>query len=50
MWTRPGGDPLRLRLKAGEPGDLPLGPVPIDWRVDPSAEAILGKEETRLSG
>ena len=50
VWTRPGGDPLRLRLKAGEPGDLPFGLVPIDWRVDPSAEAILGKEETRLSG
>ena len=50
VWTRPGGDPLRLRLKAGEPGDLPSGLVPIDWRVDPSAQAVLGTEETSLTG
>ena len=50
VWTRPTGDPVRLRLKARTSGDLPAGLESIDWRVDPGAEAVLGGEETRLSG
>lgn len=50
VWTRPPGDPVRLRLKAGTPGDLPAGLASIDWRVDPGAEAALDGDETRLSG
>lgn len=50
VWTRPTGDPVRLILKAGPPGDLPAGLASIDWRVDPGAEAVLGGEETRLNG
>ena len=46
-----GGGLLQLRLKPGEPVDLPEGVVPIDLRIDPDAEALLKPEEwPRLSG
>ena len=48
LWTLPGGDPLSLSLKSGEPADLPAGMVSIDWQIDPSVEALL--ESSRLAG
>ena len=48
LWTRPGGDPLSLSLKSGEPADLPAGLTSIDWRLDPSVEGLL--EASRLVG
>ncbi len=48
LWTRPGGDPLSLSLKSGEPADLPAGLTCIDWRIDPSVEWLT--ESDRLVG
>ena len=45
LWARPGGDPLRLALRTGEPEDLPSGLAVIDWRVEPGAEEMLVQEE-----
>ena len=45
LWTRLGGDPLRLVLKPDEPADLPAGLTPIDWRIDPGAEELPVLEE-----
>lgn len=51
LWTRPGGDPLRLVLKPDEPTDLPAGLDPIDWRIDPGAEERLDRVEVpRFAG
>ena len=51
VWTRPDGDSLRLMLKQKEAADLPAGLIPIDWQIDPTAEALLElEEETRLEG
>ena len=51
LWTRPGGGPIRLQLKPGEPVDLPEGLVLIDLRIDPAAEGLLKPEEVPpLSG
>ena len=41
LWTRADGTPLRLTLKPEKVGDLPAGVAPIDWRIDPIAEALL---------
>ena len=41
IWTRPHGTPLSLMLKPKEVGNLPAGLIPIDWRIDPTAEALL---------
>ena len=41
IWTRPEGDALRLTLKPKEAGDLPAGLSRMDWRIDPTAEALL---------
>ena len=48
LWTRPGGDPIRLELKSGKPANLPLGLASIDWQIDPSVEALL--ESSRMVG
>ena len=45
LWTRPGGDPLRLVLKPSETADLPAGLTPVDWRVDTGAEELPVLEE-----
>ena len=45
LWTRPGGDPLRLVLKPDEPTDLPAGLASIDWRIGPGAEELPVLEE-----
>ena len=45
LWTRPGGDALRLTLQAADPADLPPGLASIDWRIDPGAEEVLALEE-----
>ena len=45
LWTRPGGDALRLTLQAADPADLPPGLAFIDWRIDPGAEELLAPEE-----
>ena len=41
VWTRPDGIPLRLTLKSNELTDLLPGLVSIDWRIDPTAGALL---------
>ena len=41
VWTRPEGDALRLTLKPKEGDDLPAGLSRMDWRIDPTAEALL---------
>ena len=41
VWTRAEGAPLLLTLKSSESTDLPVGLVSIDWRIDPTAEALL---------
>ena len=41
VWTRPEGDALRLTLKPKEASDLPAGLSRMDWRIDPTAEALL---------
>ena len=43
LWTRPGGDPLRLALRPGEPADLPAGLALIEWQIDPSAGEVLDR-------
>ncbi len=48
LWTRPGGDPLRLTLGPSEPVDLPAGLTSVDWRIDPSVEWLT--ESDRLVG
>ena len=49
IWTWPEGVLLRLMLKPSDATDLPAGVTPIDWQIDPTAEALLElKEETRL--
>ncbi len=52
LWARPGGDPLRLRLRHSEPVDLPAGLDAIDWRIDRSAEEllVLDRVEAQLAG
>ena len=51
VWTRPGGDSLRLTLRSKVTTDLPAGVAPIDWRIDPTAESLLEPvEEIRLIG
>ena len=51
VWTRPDGTPLSLMLKPSAATDLPAEVTPIDWQIDPTAEALLElKEETRLEG
>ena len=45
LWTRLGGEPLRLVLKPDEPTDLPAGLASIDWRIDPGAEELPVLEE-----
>ena len=51
LWTRPAGGPLRLTLKPKEATDLPARLTPIDWRIDPSVEALLAPvSETWLVG
>ena len=51
IWTQPDGTPLRLTLKPRETADLPAGLAYIDWRIDPTAEVLLGLEEVpRLIG
>ena len=51
VWTRPEGNSLHLMLKPKESDDLPAGLAAIDWRIDPTAEALLElEEETRLEG
>ena len=45
LWTRPGGDPLRLVFKPDEPADLPSGLTFVDWRIDPGAEELPVLEE-----
>ena len=45
LWTRSGGNPLRLALKPGESADLPAGLTPVDWRIDPRAAELLVLEE-----
>ena len=49
LWTRSGGDPVRLELKSGRLADLPAGMVSVDWQIDPSIEALL-EESGRLVG
>ena len=41
VWTRPSGDPLRMKLKSRGTANLPAGLAAIDWRIDPTAEALL---------
>ena len=41
VWTRPEGNPVRLMLKPSELIDLPVGLVSIDWRIDPTAGALM---------
>ena len=41
VWTRPEGTPLSLMLKPTGLTDLPPGLVAIDWRIDPTAGALL---------
>ena len=51
IWTRPDGDSLRLMLKPTGLDDLPAGLTSIDWRIDPTARALLEPvNETRLIG
>ena len=48
LWTRPGGDPLRLTLGPSESADLPAGLTSIDWRIDRGVEWLT--ESDRLVG
>ena len=51
IWTRPDGGSLRLMLKPTGLDDLPAGLTSIDWRIDPTARALLEPvNETRLIG
>ena len=48
LWTRLGGDTLRLDLRASAPADLPPGLAGIDWRIDPNVDRL--PESHRLVG
>ncbi len=48
LWTRLGGDTLRLALRATARADLPPGLASIDWRVEPGADRL--PESHRLVG
>ena len=48
LWTRLGGDTLRLALRAAARADLPPGLAGIDWRIDPGVDRL--HESHRLVG